>query len=40
MNRTYRNPVFWHRSYCLITSGGAPIETLRRYIENQQSPEL
>ncbi len=40
VNRTYRKPVFWHRSYCLITSGGAPIETLRRYIENQQSPEL
>jgi putative transposase len=35
LNRIYRNPVFWHRSYCLISSGGATIETLRRYIEEQ-----
>ena len=34
-----RKPVFWHRSYCIISAGGAPIETLRRYIEEQASPE-
>jgi REP-associated tyrosine transposase len=40
MTRTYwRKPVFWHRSYCIITAGGAPIEMLRRYIEEQDSPE-
>ena len=27
--------MFWSRSFCLLTAGGAPIEVLRRYIENQ-----
>jgi len=26
---------FWSRSYCLLTSGGAPVEVIRRYIESQ-----
>jgi len=26
---------FWSRSYCLITTGSAPIEIVRKYIENQ-----
>ena len=26
---------FWSRSYCLMTTGGAPIEIIRKYIENQ-----
>ena len=26
---------FWGRSFCLLTTGGAPIETVRRYIETQ-----
>jgi putative transposase len=28
--------VFWSQSYCLITIGGAPIEILKKYIENQK----
>ena len=27
---------FWSRSYCLLTTGGAPIEIVRKYIENQE----
>lgn len=27
--------MFWSRSFCLLTTGGAPIEVLKRYIENQ-----
>ena len=27
--------MFWSRSYCLLTTGGAPIGTIRKYIENQ-----
>ena len=27
--------MFWSRSYCLLTTGGSPIETIRKYIENQ-----
>ena len=26
---------FWSRSYCLLTTGGAPIEVIRPYIETQ-----
>ena len=26
---------FWSRSYCLLTTGGAPIEVIRQYIETQ-----
>ena len=26
---------FWSRSYCLLTTGGEPIEVVRKYIENQ-----
>lgn len=26
---------FWSRSYCLMTTGGAPIEIIRKYIETQ-----
>ena len=25
---------FWSRSFCLVTSGGAPLEVLKRYIES------
>ena len=27
--------MFWSRSYCLLTTGGAPVETIRKYIEHQ-----
>jgi putative transposase len=26
---------FWSRSFCLMTTGGAPIDVIRRYIESQ-----
>lgn len=26
---------FWSRSFCLLTTGGAPINIVRRYIESQ-----
>ncbi|PRR86669.1 Transposase IS200 like protein [Clostridium luticellarii] len=26
---------FWSKSYCLITTGGAPIDIVKEYIENQ-----
>jgi putative transposase len=31
--------VLWSPSYCLISAGGAPIEILRQYVENQKRPE-
>lgn len=36
--RFYWKPVLWSRAYCLLTAGGAPIELLREYIENQDRP--
>lgn len=29
------NEYFWSRSFCLLTTGGVPIEIIRRYIESQ-----
>lgn len=26
---------FWSRSFCLLTTGGTPIDVVRKYIENQ-----
>lgn len=27
--------MFWSRSFCLLTTGDAPIEVIKKYIENQ-----
>ena len=35
LERFYRKPVFWSRSYCIITCGGAPLSVLKQYIEQQ-----
>lgn len=29
---------FWSPSYCAISAGGAPLETIKKYIEGQRSP--
>lgn len=34
----YWQPVLWTRAYCLLTTGGATTETIRKYIENQDRP--
>lgn len=39
ISKVYWKPVFWHRSYCIITAGGAPLDVIRKYIENQDAPE-
>lgn len=28
-------PVFWSRTYCILTSGGAPLSVIKEYIEQQ-----
>ena len=35
LSRVYQKPVLWHTAYCIISAGGAPLEVLKRYIENQ-----
>ena len=34
----YWKPVMWTRAYCLLSAGGAPIEVIKQYIENQETP--
>ncbi|MHB8294567.1 MAG: IS200/IS605 family transposase [Acidimicrobiales bacterium] len=29
---------FWSPSYCVVSAGGAPLEVLKAYVENQRSP--
>jgi len=29
----------WNRSYCLLSVGGAPLEVLKKYIEDQDRPK-
>ena len=31
----YYKPFFWKKAYCIISVGGAPLEILKQYIENQ-----
>ena len=38
LSRVYSEPVLWSRSYCAISVGGAPLEVLKRYIEEQERP--
>ncbi len=27
--------MFWSRSFCLLTTGGSPMEVVKKYIDNQ-----
>ena len=36
--RFYRKPVLWSGSYCILSTGGAPIEVIKRYLQDQNSP--
>jgi putative transposase len=37
LSKTYWNPVLWSSSYCVISTGGAPLEVLKKYIQNQST---
>lgn len=39
LKQFYWQKVFWSGSYYVASAGGAPIEVLRQYINNQESPE-
>ena len=39
VERFYSKPVLWSRSYCVISCGGAPLEIIKQYIENQDRPD-
>ena len=36
LKQYYWKPVLWTRAYCLLTTGGATIDTIRQYIEKQE----
>jgi putative transposase len=35
VRKHYWRPVLWSRSYCVLSSGGAPLSILKAYIQNQ-----
>lgn len=39
LRRFYWKPYFWTRSYCLISTGGATIEVIKKYIQSQSLEE-
>ena len=39
LNQFYWKPVFWTGAYCVISSGGAPLDVLKQYIQNQETPD-
>ena len=39
LGRQSKNGALWSRSYFACSAGGATIETLRAYVENQSTPE-
>lgn len=34
----WKKPVFWSRSYCIISCGGTPLSVIKQYIEQQAAP--
>lgn len=39
INKFYWRPIFWMETSCIISSGGAPLEVLKQYIQNQKKYE-
>ena len=35
LSKYYWKPVLWTRAYCLLSAGGAPLDIIKEYIENQ-----
>ncbi|MEB4820085.1 IS200/IS605 family transposase [Bacillus thuringiensis] len=35
VNKKLWKEMFWSRSFCLLTTGGSPIDVVKTYIENQ-----
>ena len=39
LSKFYWKPYFWSRSYLILSSGGAPIEVIKKYIQEQEKNE-
>ena len=35
LRKYYLKPVLWTRAYCLLSAGGAPLDIIKAYVENQ-----
>jgi putative transposase len=35
LSKFYWKDSFWSPSYCLVSAGGAPLDIIKKYIENQ-----
>jgi len=35
LKKYYWKPYFWSRSYLILTTGGAPVDVIKKYIEEQ-----
>lgn len=40
LDKIYRKPVFWTGSYFVASCGGVTVEQLKKYVEQQATPEL
>lgn len=38
VDKFYYKPYFWSNSYLILSTGGTTIETIKKYIENQNTP--
>ena len=39
IDKYYHKPYFWSNSYLVLSVGGAPLEVIKNYIENQEKPK-
>ena len=39
LGKIYQKPYLWANSYCILSVGGASIEVIKHYIENQEAPQ-
>ena len=39
LSKFYWKPYFWTRAYFIATTGGAPLEVIKQYIQSQEKPE-
>jgi putative transposase len=35
----YWKPKFWSNSYCIVSTGGAPLDIVAQYVRNQDKPK-
>ncbi len=36
VKKFYWKPMFWSKSYCIVSCGGAPLDIVKQYLQNQK----